>query len=80
MQLIPRRLNPLIPKEMNCANKFDIRLPGSITFNYTMKLRSGIEYPIKRCIYEVYIDFDHASLLWRENKTYIGNGSFKYKI
>ena len=28
---------------------------------------------------EFIIDFDEASKAWRENKVYIGNGSFRYK-
>tara|TARA_Y100000768_G_C23987301_1_gene689710 strand:- start:3511 stop:3690 length:180 start_codon:yes stop_codon:yes gene_type:complete len=27
---------------------------------------------------EVNIDFDESQKMWRENKAYIGNGSFKY--
>ena len=29
-------------------------------------------------LYEVNIDFDEASRAWKENKVYIGNGSYKY--
>ena len=29
-------------------------------------------------IYEVNIDFDEASMLWKQNKKSIGNGSYKY--
>ena len=32
----------------------------------------------ENAIYKVDIDFDDASHYWRENKEYIGNGSFKY--
>ena len=32
----------------------------------------------KLCIYEVNINFDEASELWRTNKKSIGNGSYKY--
>lgn len=45
-----------------------------------MKLRNGKEYYIDNPIYEVSIDFDFASNMWRKNKIYIGEGSFKYKI
>ena len=29
--------------------------------------------------YEVIIDFDYASKMWRQNKVYLGKGMFKYK-
>jgi hypothetical protein len=29
--------------------------------------------------YQVIIDFDYASKMWRQNKIYLGNGMFKYK-
>lgn len=29
-------------------------------------------------IYKIEIDFDKASILWKANKKYIGNGSYKY--
>ncbi len=29
--------------------------------------------------YKVNIDFDEASLAWRANKIYLGNGEYKYK-
>ena len=32
----------------------------------------------KRQIYEVNIDFDEASQMWKANKKSIGNGSYKY--
>lgn len=28
--------------------------------------------------YKIGIDFDEASILWKANKKYIGNGNFKY--
>ena len=37
-----------------------------------MVLRSGYMYN------EFVIDFDYASLMWRQNKKYIGYGQFKY--
>lgn len=43
-----------------------------------MKLRSGKEYN-KTPLYNINIDFDHASKMWRMNKIYMGEGSFKYK-
>ena len=49
-----------------------------------MKLRNGKEYSFtlskNKPIYDNYIDFDHASKMWRMNKISIGSGSFKYKI
>lgn len=49
-----------------------------------MKLRNGKEYSFTQSkskpIYDNYIDFDHASKMWRMNKISIGEGSFKYKI
>lgn len=44
-----------------------------------MKLRSGKEYYFETPPYNIAIDFDHASKMWRMNKLYIGEGSFKYK-
>lgn len=48
-----------------------------------MKLRNGKEYSFtlskNKPIYDNYIDFDHASKMWRMNKIYTGEGSFKYK-
>ena len=29
--------------------------------------------------YQVIINFDYASTMWRQNKIYLGNGMFKYK-
>ena len=43
-----------------------------------MKLRSGKEYN-KIPLYNIDIDFDHASKMWRMNKISFGEGSFKYK-
>jgi hypothetical protein len=39
-----------------------------------MKTRSQTKLEL----YEVNIDFDFASKTWRNNKKYIGNGSYKY--
>lgn len=44
-----------------------------------MKLRSGKEYYYDTSPYSIEIDFDHASKMWRMNKLYIKEGSFKYK-
>jgi hypothetical protein len=51
-----------------------------------MPTRSGKEYkynPVikqdKKIIYEVKIDFDKASRMWRKNKIYVGEGMFIYK-
>ena len=32
----------------------------------------------KRQIYEVNIDFEEASIEWKKNKKYVGNGTYKY--
>ena len=32
----------------------------------------------KSAVYEVNIDFDEASELWRQNKKHVGQGHFKY--
>jgi hypothetical protein len=42
-----------------------------------MKTRSQTNYE-NSVLYEVNINFDHASNIWRENKRYVGNGSYKY--
>ena len=42
-----------------------------------MKTRSQTRYE-KSAIYEVNFDFDEASEVWKANKRYIGNGSYKY--
>ena len=34
--------------------------------------------PESLCIYETNIDFDEASMMWKQNKKSIGNGSYKY--
>ena len=39
---------------------------------YTLYMPQYLEKPLD-------IDFDEASKAWRENKVYIGNGSFRYK-
>jgi hypothetical protein len=39
-----------------------------------MKTRSQV----KTAIYEVNIDFDEASEEWKNNKKYMGNGTYKY--
>ena len=44
-----------------------------------MKLRSGKEYFYDCPIFEVNIDIDHASKMWRKNKVSIGNGCYRYK-
>ena len=56
---------------------YSIRI-NNIT-NYKMKLRNGKEYYLNKPFYDNYIDFDHASKMWRINKISIGSGSFKYK-
>ena len=33
----------------------------------------------RRTQYQIIIDFDYASTMWRQNKIYLGNGMFKYK-
>jgi hypothetical protein len=42
-----------------------------------MQTRSQTKYN-NYPIYQVDIDFDAASDAWKENKCYIGNGSYKY--
>jgi len=42
-----------------------------------METRSQTNYE-KSALYEVNIDFDEASALWRQNKKHIGQGHFKY--
>jgi len=42
-----------------------------------METRSQTQYQ-KRQIYEINIDFDDASEMWKANKKSIGNGSYKY--
>ena len=32
----------------------------------------------KNVLYEVNIDFDEASIAWKMNKKYVGNGTYKY--
>lgn len=44
-----------------------------------MKLRNGKEYFYDSSIFEIKIDFDHASKLWLQNKIKIGNGCYEYK-
>lgn len=44
-----------------------------------MKLRNGKEYYFDTPLYEVVIDFENASKLWRKNKISLVNGLFKYK-
>ena len=44
-----------------------------------MKLRNGKKYYFESPLYEVVIDFDLASKLWRQNKISLANGVFKYK-
>jgi len=51
----------------------------NILLNNKMKLRSGREYIYNMdYIYEVNIDFDEASRMWRNNKISIGEGQFIY--
>ena len=38
-----------------------------------------IQKEIHQNLYEVDIDFDSASAVWRANKRRLGDGSFKYK-
>ena len=42
-----------------------------------MKTRSQTKYE-NSALYEVHIDFDAASEVWKANKKSIGNGSYKY--
>ena len=42
-----------------------------------MQTRSQIKYQ-NSSLYEVNIDFDGASEIWKANKRSIGNGSYKY--
>jgi len=42
-----------------------------------METRSQTRYE-KSALYEVNIDFDEASALWRQNKKHIGQGHFNY--
>lgn len=42
-----------------------------------MKTRSQTKYE-NSALYEVNIDFDAASEVWKANKMSIGNGSYKY--
>lgn len=42
-----------------------------------MQTRSQTNYE-KNALYEVDIDFDEASKLWKSNKKSIGNGCYKY--
>ena len=42
-----------------------------------MQTRSEIKYA-NSAIYEVNIDFDEASTLWRQNKKQVSPGQFKY--
>ena len=42
-----------------------------------METRSQTNYN-KGALYEVNIDFDEASDLWRQNKKHVGQGHFKY--
>ncbi len=42
-----------------------------------MKTRSITKYE-NESLYEVNIDFDAASEIWKSNKRSIGNGSYKY--
>ena len=42
-----------------------------------MKTRSQTNYE-NSALYEVNINFDEASKIWRENKRHIGNGTYKY--
>lgn len=44
-----------------------------------MKLRNGKEYFYDSPIFEMKIDFDHASKMWLQNKIKIGNGCYGYK-
>ena len=45
--------------------------------NNTMKTRSQTKSQT-RVTYEVNIDFDEASTLWKLNKKSVGNGCYKY--
>jgi len=47
--------------------------------NNKMKLRSGKEYFYDCPLFEVKIDFDHASKMWLQNKIKIENGCYRYK-
>ena len=49
----------------------------SYNFIFIMKTRSQTKLE-NEISYNVNIDFDEASKLWRQNKRYIGNGSFVY--
>ena len=44
-----------------------------------MKLRSGKEYFYDCPLFEVKIDFDHASKMWLQNKIKIENGCYRYR-
>jgi hypothetical protein len=42
-----------------------------------MQTRSQTNYE-KNTLYEVEIDFEEASILWKANKSILGNGTYKY--
>ena len=61
------------------GNKFDKYFNKLTLYSYKMKLRNGKEYFYDSPIFEVKIDFDHASKMWLQNKIKIGNGCYEYK-